>query len=121
MPRIRPVALSLAFVSILILSAFSFAASADRITGAIVSGQTVKLGGGVTLAARHGTDQGPVDPSLEMPYITMVTVPSAAQEKAATQLFIDQQNPHSRSYHKWLTPEQYASRFGLSQSDIGKI
>ena len=121
MPRIRAVAVPLAILSILILSTFSFAAAPDRISGPIASGQTVKLGGGVTLAARRGIDHGSVDPSLKMPYITMVTVPSAAQKKAATQLFIDQQNPHSAHYHKWLTPEQYANRFGLSPSDIGKI
>ena len=31
-----------------------------------------------------------------------------------TSSLADQQNPRSASYHKWLTPEQYASRFGLS-------
>ncbi|MBV8050035.1 MAG: Ig-like domain repeat protein, partial [Acidobacteriaceae bacterium] len=29
--------------------------------------------------------------------------------------------PASRNYHKWLTPEQYAARFGLSSNDVGTI
>src|SRR5271157_4715704 len=33
----------------------------------------------------------------------------------------DQQTPSSSNYHKWLTPAQYADRFGLSQNDINKI
>ena len=32
-----------------------------------------------------------------------------------------QQEPSSPNYRKGLTPEQYADRFGLSQTDIGKI
>jgi uncharacterized protein (TIGR03437 family) len=32
-----------------------------------------------------------------------------------------QQDPSSPNYHRWLTPEQYAERFGVSQSDIDKM
>jgi len=51
----------------------------------------------------------------------LLTVPSAAQHKALTKLLADQQNPASASYHKWLTPEQYADRFGLSLNDIQNL
>jgi uncharacterized protein (TIGR03437 family) len=37
------------------------------------------------------------------------------------QLLEEQQNPSSPNYHKWLTPEQYADRFGVTQTDIDKI
>ncbi|MGC2247064.1 MAG: protease pro-enzyme activation domain-containing protein [Terriglobales bacterium] len=120
MPRIRPVALPLALLSILLLSTFSFAA-ADRIGGPIIVGQNVRMGGGVPMQARNATDEGQVDPSMQMSYITLLTTPSAAQKKAISQLLADQQNPHSASYHKWLTPAQYAERFGLTQNDMNKL
>jgi hypothetical protein len=106
---------------ILILSMLSFAAVPDRITQPIVPSQTVRLKSGVAMKARPEFDRGPVDPSLNLSYMTLLTAPSAAQKQALTKLLADQQNPRSASYHKWLTPEQYASRFGLSAGDLQKI
>src|SRR5580698_6628187 len=121
MARTRAVAMSLAILSILALSTFSFAAVSDRITGAVNAGQTVRLTAGVPLQAKPQFDQGRVDPSQKMNYLTLLTKPTAAQQQAINKLLADQQNPRSASYHKWLTPEQYASRFGLSQNDAKKI
>ena len=56
-----------------------------------------------------------------MPAITMYLRPSTAQQSALQQTLANQQNPASPNYHKWLTPEQYADRFGVSPSDINKI
>ena len=36
-------------------------------------------------------------------------------------LLADQQNPSSADYHHWLTPEQFADRFGVSEADVGKV
>jgi subtilase family serine protease len=32
-----------------------------------------------------------------------------------------QQDPKSPKYHQWITPEQWADRYGLSQNDVAKI
>jgi subtilase family serine protease len=64
-------------------------------------------------------DQGRVDPSFQL-HVTLLTVPSSSQVKALKQLLGEQQDPKSASFHKWLTPEQYADRFGLSRNDIQK-
>ncbi len=106
---------------VLIFSAVSFAATPDRITSPIMATETVKLSAGVPAQARSEFDQGEVDPSLKLSYITLLTTPSAAEQKALNTLLAQQQNPHSSYYHKWLTPEQFADRFGLSQNDIGKL
>jgi subtilase family serine protease len=121
MPRFRPVALSLSILSILIFSTFCLAASRDRISAPIVAAQTTRLAGGVPMKARPEFDRGPVEASLKLNHVTLLTVPSPSQQKALNKLLADQQNPHSPSYHQWLTPEKYADRFGLSQNDIGKI
>ena len=121
MARSRVLALSLSILCILVLSTFSFAAQPDRITGAIATGTTVRLSSGVPMQARPQFDQGAVDPSLKLEYMTLLTTPTAAQKRAINKLLADQQNPHSANYHKWLTPQQYADRFGLSQTDIAKL
>ena len=112
--------LSTLIVCTLIFSTLSFAAPPDRVTAPIVATQTVRLAAGVPMQARPEFDQGAVDPSLKM-NMTLLTEPSASQQRALTKLLADQQNPGSGSYHKWLTPEEYADRFGLSLSDVAKL
>ncbi len=108
-------------LSILTLSTLSFAAAPDRITVPIASSQLMRLSAGVPMKARPQYDQGPVDPSLKLGYMTLLTVPSASQQKAINQLLAQQQDPHSPQYHHWLTPDQYADRFGLSPNDVQKL
>ncbi len=95
--------------------------AADRITLAIDNSRRVTLPGNVNPRIRSGVDQGPVDPSMELPYVSLVLKPSADQQADLDQLLAQQQDPSSPDYHNWLTPEQYADRFGLSQADIDKI
>ena len=121
MPTPRPASVSCAILSALILSTFCFAAAPDRITGPIVATQGVRLATGVPMQARPEFDQGRVDPSMQMNHLRVLTAPSAAQQRAINKLLADQQNPRSASYHKWLTPEQYADRFGLGLNDVKKI
>src|ERR1017187_2889481 len=111
---------SILILCILIFSTLSFAAAPDRITGPI-AGQLIKLSAGVSLKAQPGDDRGRVDSSLKLGYMTLLTVPSASQQKALNQLLSQQQDPRSPLYHMWLTPEQYADRFGLSPNDIQKL
>jgi subtilase family serine protease len=51
----------------------------------------------------------------------LVFKPSLAQQSALEKLLSDQQQPSSPLYHKWLTPEQYADRFGLTKNDVAKV
>ncbi len=103
------------------LSSLSYGAtSADRIQGAL-AGPTVALAGNVHRLALPQFDQGAVDPALQLGTITLMTAPTIAQQQALKQLLAQQQDPRSPSYHKWLTPEQFADRFGLSQNDIQQI
>ncbi len=66
-------------------------------------------------------DQGPVEPAFRIGYITLMLKKTDAQQAALEQLLQQQQDPASPNYHDWLTPEQYADRFGLSQNDLDKI
>ncbi len=99
----------------------SAAAQQDRISSDVDVNQTVVLKDNVSPLAQPQNDLGPIDPSTALAGIRILFKPSAAQSAALKQLLAQQQNPASPNYHKWLTPEQYANRFGLSSRDIAKV
>ncbi len=109
------------FLLPLLATSLCFAAQPDRITGAINSGQMVALPRSLHPKAKPEYDQGMVDPSLKLSYMTMLMAPSPTQQKALDQLLAQQQNPKSSNYHKWLTPQQFADQFGLSQNDVNGV
>ncbi len=53
--------------------------------------------------------------------MSMIFKPTDAQQSELEQLVQDQQNPASPNYHKWLTPQEFADRFGLSPNDLNEI
>jgi len=93
----------------------------DRIAARIDNNQRVRLPGHVHPRARPEYDRGPVASTFQLPAITVFLKPSAAQQSALEQTLASQQDPASPNYHRWLTPEEYGSRFGASQSDVDKI
>lgn len=96
-------------------------AQQSRIATRIDNGQTMLLHGHVRPEARAQYDQGSVEPTFVLPTVTLHLKPSAQQRSALEQLLAEQQDPTSANYHKWLTPEQYADRFGVSADDLQKI
>ena len=97
------------------------AAQQDRITGSIDATQTVALKHEISPLAQPQSDAGTLDPSQRLSGMRIMFKLSAAQKADLKQLQIEQQTPSSPNYHKWLTPEQYADRFGLSRRDIAKV
>ena len=97
------------------------AAPPDRIPGAIVSNRMFPVSGNVHSLAQAQYDRGEIDPNTPLNYVVMLLSPSPAQQADLGQLLADQQNPASAEYHRWLTPEEFAERFGLSQGDMAKI
>ena len=77
--------------------------------------------GNVLPFAQSRYDRGRLDASFRMERMTMVFKPTQAQQFELDQLLEDQQNPTSPSYHKWLAPEEFADRFGLSSNDLDQI
>jgi subtilase family serine protease len=106
---------------LLVASSAAMAAQPDRIAVPIDSSQTVVLTGSVHALARPEYDQGAADPSLQLPYMVVVMKPSETQLADLKQLLAKLQDPASANYHKWLTPEAYADRFGVSRNDAEKI
>ncbi|MGD1091829.1 MAG: protease pro-enzyme activation domain-containing protein [Bryobacteraceae bacterium] len=120
-----PKKLSLTRFSILLMAAGMAASSANaqqsRITAEINEGQRLTLTGHVHPKARPENDLGRVSPSMELSYVTVELAPSASQQADLQTLLAQQQDPASPNYHRWLTPEQYAERFGASADDVNAI
>jgi subtilase family serine protease len=114
---------SVRMIAVLLLSAVgsAWAVQPDRIVGTIDNSQTVTLKGSVHPKAKVQFDQGPVERSMELGYITLQVSPSPSQQAALERLLTEQQNPASPNYHNWLTPEQFAARFGMSRRDTARI
>ncbi len=108
-------------VAILVCALSTRAQQQSRITRPVNNQQRVTLRGHVHPKARAEFDQGRVSPAMEIEYVTLNLAPGAAQQAALDQLLKDQQTQDSPSYHHWLTPEQYAERFGATDADIAKI
>ncbi len=105
----------------LFIFAFSTLAQQNRITAQVNDTRRVSLAGHMHPQARPENDQGRVSPSLQLSYVTLALAQSDAQKADLAQLLKDQQTPGSPNYHRWLTPEQYGERFGVSDSDLNQI
>jgi subtilase family serine protease len=104
----------------LLALSFAQAAPQNRIARVIDSAQFVPLQGSEHPLAPE-FDRGPVDPSMQMQFVTINFKKSAAQQKALNLLLAQQQDRASANYHKWVTPEEYADRFSISTADIDKV
>jgi subtilase family serine protease len=93
----------------------------NRISQPINASQMSVLRGNVHPMARAQYDQGPVAPSLQLERITIVFQRTPAQQADLDQLLEQQQNPSSPDYHKWLTPSEFADRFGITPADLAKV
>ena len=93
----------------------------DRVPARIDTANTVRLTGRVHRQATPRNDQGPVEDTFQLPGITLLLKRSDAQQSDIQQLLSQQQDPSSPNYHKWLTPDQYADRFGVTPADMARI
>jgi len=96
-------------------------AQRSRLKGPIRSRDRVALAGHLRPQVSPDNDEGPADDVLLLKDLTLVLRPSAAQQAQLDQLLREQQDPTSGNYHRWLSPEQYAQRFGASPEDVARI
>jgi len=95
--------------------------SSDRIVREIDDRSVSIVRGNLSPRTNPEYDQGKAEPSSTLNYITLIFKLSAEQQAGLNALLAQQQDPSSPNYHQWLTPEDYASRFGLSQTALEKI
>lgn len=113
-----------AFPAFVLLSSCVLPASGavqNRINAPITGGNRVAMQHTIPPRALRATDLGSAPTDRQLSTLSLRFSLTDAQQADLTQLLIDQQNPNSPSYHKWLTPEQYGARFGLSSADLAKV
>ncbi|MEO6818008.1 MAG: protease pro-enzyme activation domain-containing protein [Edaphobacter sp.] len=91
----------------------------SRIAGEITS-QRVVMPKSQPPIAKFAPDKGSLAPQTQLTSMGLVFSRSAEQETDLQTLIAAQQNPASPQYHAWLTPDQFAVRFGMSDADITK-
>ncbi|HVC46441.1 MAG TPA: protease pro-enzyme activation domain-containing protein [Terracidiphilus sp.] len=94
---------------------------APRILSQPTSAQMSPLQGSLHPFAQSRLDAGSMPSDTRLNGMSIYFNHTPEQQAALEQLLADQQNPSSPLYHRWLTPQQFAARFGMAQSDIDKV
>ena len=94
---------------------------APRITSDIIYSEQATLQGSLHPSARAQFDAGRMPTATKLNGISLFFSRSAEQEADLQKLIAAQQNPASPLYHQWLTPDQFAARFGIADSDLVKV
>jgi subtilase family serine protease len=125
--RPRPIAicgLALAVISVSLISQRSLGqsnAARSLITAPIDESKLTVLRGNTHPLARAQYDQGPASASLPMDRMLLVLKSSSEQVAALQALLAQQTDKTSPNYHKWLSPQQFGERFGVSDGDLQRI
>lgn len=92
-----------------------------RVPARIDDAQVATLEGNVHPLAQPQFDEGVVSANLPLERMMLVLQPTAAQKAALDTLVESQQDPNSSSYHQWLTPAGFGTRFGASDHDLSQV
>jgi len=110
------------FIALLFLPVASFAQRpAERITAEIDENQRATIPGSHSPLARLENKTGRMAASTRLEGLSLVFSRTPEQEADLQALIAAQQDPTSPSYHQWLSPEEFAERFGVADADIAKV
>jgi len=117
-----PAISALAILAALGLSPTAQAASShELITTKIDESRMVPLPGNTRPEAIAKNDLGPVDDNLPLDHMLLQLKRPAASQAAFDKYTEELTDRTSANYHKWLTPTEIGTRYGLAGSDIDKI
>jgi len=97
------------------------AAGASHALGAPPREEPVVIARSLPPPVRPERDRGAVDPDQNLERMVLPLARRTGAEAELARLLADQQDPSSRSYHRWLTPEEFGRRFGLSDADLNTV
>ncbi|HZQ51405.1 MAG TPA: S53 family peptidase [Bryobacteraceae bacterium] len=89
--------------------------------------ENLQIDGGFTLEnntppfVSRALDLGEVNGSQPLPSLSIYFALTGQQQKDLAGLLKRQLDRSSRDFHKWLTPQQFASRFGVNKKDLEKV
>jgi len=94
---------------------------ASRVLAPINEQQLVTLGGHLVPWAKGENDLGAAPASRLTGDLHLMLKRGDAQESALQAYLAEQQDRKSPNYHKWLTPDEYGARYGISEADLAKV
>ena len=84
-------------------------------------GKSIKIGSSTLARAYASYDRGPVASSMTLSNMSVILQPGDVRRAELEQFVASQQDPASQNYHHWLTPEQYAERFGEPEAEVARV
>jgi subtilase family serine protease len=110
------------------LSLFASAAFAQHtghpvsmIRGSINEASLVTLTGNTRSEANVLNDRGAVPDDFQLNHM-MLQLQRSAEQEAELNSFVDElHDPKSPNFHHWLTAEQFAAQYGISQDDVTAV
>ena len=91
------------------------------ITEEINETHLTSLAGNTRPEANAANDRGAVSPDFQFDHMLLLLKRAPELELALQQFIDDLHNPHSPSYHKWLSAEEFGQRYGVAQSDLEAV
>src|SRR5438874_5316422 len=119
-PRRVRVASLTTFLLFLVAPAGTQTNSQSRIS-VIDSANVAPVRGTAHPVAQSRFDQGRTDSTRVLSGVSLAFRLSPAQQADLDRLLRERQDPSSTNYHKWLTPDEYAARFGMTLDDLAKV
>jgi len=101
--------------------ASGWAQGVRQITQNIDDSQRVLLRGNTPPAAMPAYDKGRVSSSEPANHVLLVLKRSSAQEAELEKLVDGLHDPKSPSYHQWLKPGDFGTKFGTNDSDLEMV
>ena len=92
-----------------------------RINREINDSQTFRVVGNTRPMLSLAEDQGEISSPQALPRISIHFTMSSQQHEGLEALLRQQQTRGAAQFHKFLTPEEYADRFGLNTEDLARI
>jgi subtilase family serine protease len=92
-----------------------------RITEVADRAKVVRSDGTAHPLAAAAVEIGRVPSATPMERVVLKLKASAEPQAALDQLVADQHDPASPRYHQWVTPAEFAARFGPAPEDISAI
>lgn len=114
-------AFGLLAVCSLVVPACGAQTATPRISSEISNAEPTVLKNSLHPLAQAQFDAGRVPADTPLGGISIIFNRTPAQEAALQTLIAAQQNPSSPLYHQWLTPDQFAAQFGMSDADLSKV
>jgi trimeric autotransporter adhesin len=103
------------------VSAQSQSTAQSRVTQPINEASLVTLKGNTHPLALPRYDRGPAPAAMPAERLMLILRRSPQQQSALQSYLQSLQDERSQDYRKFLTPEEFGKRYGISDSDLGKV